>query len=482
MGMPKKVLIANRGEVALRVLQTCRELGLATLALYEESDESSLHVRLADECVRLDSPAGFLDRDAILRIAAERGADALHPGYGFLAEDPDFVRACEEAGLVFVGPPSAVVEAVTRKLEAVQRVRAAGLPTLATSDRAYGADDLEALREDARRIGYPLVMKSERRGRGPGERVVHTDAGLEAALRGAGRVYLERKLVSANQVGVQVLGDRAGNVVHVEEREGSLLYRGQEVVEESPAASLSSERRAALWDAAVRIARLFRYENVGTVEFVVAPTGDFHFTEVKARLQMGHPLTEMRARIDLVREQIRIASGESLGFGQSDVKPAGWSMLCRIKAEDPQNHDLPNPGPVEVRLPLGPEVRVDAYIADRGVISPEYDPLVAKLTVWAPQRDACLRRMQRALDELWLPGGRTNLPRVQRLLEADAVREGRYATDLPTPAAASPPEHVLRELAAAAAALHASRHDAVAAETPARLASGWHRASRRLPE
>ena len=492
MARPQKVLIANRGEIALRIVHTCREMGIATLSLHQESDEASLHVRLADECVRLDSPDGFLDRTAILQIASERGVDAIHPGYGFLAEDPEFVRACEDAGLVFIGPPSAVVASVTRKLDALRRVRAAGLPTIETSGRSYGADELDALRDDAQRIGFPLVLKSESRGRGPGERVVHTAGQMEAALRdargaaqlfqGAGRVYPEKEIVSAHQVGVQVLADRSGGVVHVEEREGSLLHRGQKTIEESPAPCLSPEGRARLFEAAIRIARLFGYENLGTIEFLVDAAGDFHFTEVKPRLQVEHPLSEMRARIDLVREQIRIAAGEALGYGQEDLQPRGWAMLCRVKAEDPQNHDLPSPGPLRVRLPLGPEVRVDTYVADHGFVPPEYDPLVAKVTVWAPDRDACLRRMRRALDDLWLPGGRTNLPLLQRLLAADGVEAGRYATGFPLPEEAGHAETYFRELAAGVAALHARQHGAVETAVPERLTSGWHRASRRLPE
>ncbi len=490
--MFKKVLVANRGEIALRIIQTCREMGIETLALYGESDEMSLHVRLADECLLLDTPNGFLDQAEILRLATERGAEAIHPGYGFLAENLEFIHACEDAGIVFIGPPSSVVEQVSSKLAALERVRAAGLPTVETSWKSYAMGDLTALRGEADRIGYPLVIKSTSGGRGPGERIVNTPEQLEIALRGArteaqlvygvGRVYLEKQILAAHQIGVQVLADQFGSTVHVEEREGSLLYNGQKVIEESPAPCLMPDQRTQLWDAALKIARLFQYENVGTVEFLVDQIGHFYFTEVKPRLQVEHPLTEMRARIDLVREQIRIAAGEPLGYEQADLRLDGWAMMCRVNAEDPLNSDLPSPGPVRLRLPLGPEVRVDTYIADQGFIPPEYNPLVAKVTTWAPEREICLRRMRRALQDLWLPGGRTNLPVLQRLLASARVSDGGYCTDFPLPEEAEHSETYFRDLVAGAAVIYVKRHQAVEAVTPERLSSGWHRDSRRLPE
>jgi acetyl/propionyl-CoA carboxylase alpha subunit len=490
--MFKKLLIANRGEIAVRIIQTCREMGIETVALYEESDESSLHVRLADECVLLDAPNGFLDQAAILKVAREHGVEAIHPGYGFLAENLDFIHACEDAGIVFVGPPSSVVERVSSKLAALERVRAAGLPTVETSWKSYNADDIGALRQEADRIGYPLVIKSTSGGRGPGERMVHTPEELETALRGArteaqlvyglGRVYLEREIVSAHQVGVQVLADQDGNIVHLQEREGSLLHNGQKVIEESPAPCLMPDQRLQIWDAALEIARLFEYENLGTVEFLADQTGRFYFTEVKPRLQVEHPLTEMRARLDLVREQICIAAGEPLAYAQDDLHIDGYAMMCRVNAEDPLNGDLPSPGPVRVRLPYGAEVRVDTYIADHGFIPPEYNPLVAKVTTWAADRDVCLRKMRRALQDLWLPGGRTNLPLLQRLLTSARVSDGGYCTDFAPEDSAEHPEGYFRDLVAGAAVMYVKRHQAVEAVTPARLSSGWHRDSRRLPE
>lgn len=490
--MFKKVLIANRGEIAVRIIQTCREMGIETLALYSESDELSLHVRLADECLPLNSAHGFLDQTAILRIAVERGVEAIHPGYGFLAENLDFIHACEDAGIVFIGPPSGVVEQVSSKLAALERVRAAGLPTVETSWKSYSTDDLAALSGEAERLGYPLVIKSTNGGRGPGERIVAGPEQLGSALRaahaeahlvyGVGRVFLEKRILAANQIGVQVLADRAGTTVHLEEREGSLLHNGQKVIEESPAPCLMPDQRTQLWEAALKIARLFQYENVGTVEFLVDQTGHFYFTEVKPRLQVEHPLTEMRLRIDLVREQMRIAAGEPLGFEQADLHPNGYAMLCRVNAEDPLNRDLPSPGPVRLRLPLGPEIRVDTYIADQGFIPPEYNPLVAKVTAWAPERDVCLRRMRRALQDLWLPGGRTNQPVLQRLLATARVSEGGYCTDFSLPEQADHSETYFRDLVTGAAVVYVKRHQAAETVTPERLSSGWHRDSRRLPE
>ncbi len=488
--MFKKILIANRGEIAVRIIQTCRDMGIATVALYQPSDEASLHVRLADECVLLNTPAGFMDQAEILRIAAEKNADAIHPGYGFLAENLDFIRACEAARIAFIGPSSEVVERVSDKLSVLDRVCAAGLPTVETSARAYQRDDLDALRAEAQRLGYPLVVKSCSGGRGPGERLVHTPEQLETALRGAyaeaqlvygiGSVFLEKEVPSAHQIGVQVIADRQGHLIHLEEREGSLLHNGQKVIEESPAPCLTPDQRAKVWDAALKVADLFHYENLGTVEFLIDQAGDFFFTEVKPRLQVEHPLTELRARVDLVREQIRIAAGEPLAWSQGELRLQGCAILCRVNAEDPLNEHFPSPGAVRVRLPLGAEVRVDTYIADHGSVPPEYNPLIAKVSTWAPDRPTCLRRICRALQDFWLPGGLTNLPLLRRLLTIENVCEGSYSTEFETPADAQPSPARCRDLAAAAAVLAVGR--TVETVQPERLNSGWHRDSRRLPE
>ncbi|MCZ2095973.1 MAG: hypothetical protein LC121_06810 [Anaerolineae bacterium] len=297
----------------------------------------------------------------------------------------------------------------------------------------------------------------------------------------ASSFYLEKAILPAHQVGVQVLADRYGNRVHLEEREGSLLRNGQKVIEESPAPCLSSDQRAALWAAALEIAALFGHENIATVEFLVDDARNFYFAEIKPRLQVEHPLTEMRTRIDLVREQIRAAAGEPLGFAQADIHPRGWAILCRVNAEDPLNQ-LPSPGAVRVRLPFGAEVRVDTYIADHGWVPHDYNPLIAKVTVWAAERETCLNRMLRALQDFWLPGGRTNLPLLRQMLEVPGVRAGDYFVR-PQEQPQAHDEVYLRDLAVVAATLHSGRYrTAVDSAVPERVLSGWHLDSRRLPE
>ncbi|MFN8563275.1 MAG: biotin carboxylase N-terminal domain-containing protein [Anaerolineae bacterium] len=439
--MFRKILIANRGEIAVRIIQTCREMGIATVALYQEADQSSLHVRLSDECVPLTSAAGFMDQAEILRIAAEKGADAIHPGIGFLAENPEFVRACEAAGIAFIGASSAVVERVSNKLDALERVRAAGLPTVTTSAESYGAADVDAVRGEAERLGYPIVLKSCSGGRGPGARLVHTPEQLETALRrvrteaqlvyGVERFYLEKALLPAHQIGVQVIADRYGHQVHLEEREGSLLRNGQKVIEESPSPCLNPDQRAVLWALALKIATLFGHENVGTIEFLVDDHRQPYFAEIKPRLQVEHPLTEMRARIDLVREQFasppESRSASSRAIFAPRAAPSCAASMLRIRSANCRVPAL-RCGCRSARkcesIPTSP---------DRGWVPPDYNPLFAKVTVWAAEREACLARMLRALQEFWLPGGRTNLPLLCEMLEAPNVRAGDYFARAPEP-------------------------------------------------
>lgn len=489
--MFKKILIANRGEIAVRIARTCREMGIRTVALYEPADRGSLHVRLADECVQLASPAGFMDQDAIVAIAKAVGADAIHPGYGFLAEHSAFNRACQEAGIIFIGPPADIVEAMRSKLDVLARAAEAGIPTVQTSLFSGDIGDLEAFRRAADQLGYPVVIKSCRGGRGRGERLVKQADQLDEAFRqaqaeaqsvfGDRRVYLEKALQPARSVVVQIIADPQGNVVHLGERGGLLQHGNQKIIEESPTSYLTDDQRAKLWQAALDLARLFNYQNVGTVEFLVDNNGQFYFTEIKARIQVDHPLTELVSRVDLVREQIRIAAGEPLTLQQADVLPRGWSMMCRINAEDPFNGFLPSPGDLsKVRLPGGPEVRVDTYVYSGCSVPGDYDPLVAKLTVWAEDRDQCIARMRRALKDFNLIGTPTNLPLLQRiLLTGDFVPE-EYSNTYLEQSLESIPDARLRDLAAVAAVLYAQRNQTFRPSTPERLASGWHRESRRL--
>jgi acetyl/propionyl-CoA carboxylase alpha subunit len=491
--MFQKILVLNRGEIAVRVMRACREMGIPTVALYHESDRNSLHVWMADECVQLGAPFEFTNQDAILHIARQVGADAIHPGYGFLAEREDFVRRCDSEGITFIGPPAEVLASVRHKLAALSCAQEAGVPVPEHSFEAFRPGDLAALRAEAGRLGYPLVVKSSRGGRGRGARLVWSPERLERALRrahaealifyGERRVYLERAILPAHQVGVQVIGDGYGNLVHLGEREGSLLYGNQKVIEESPAPCLDKTERAHLLDTALKLARLFGYQNVGTVEFLANGNGEFYFTEIKPRLQVEHPLAEMRSGVDLVRAQIRIAAGEPLELEQGRLELSGWAMQCRLSASDPWRANLPSPGHVsQLRLPGGPDVRVDTYLSCECDVPEAYDPLIAKMIVRATDRPACIRRLRSALQEFQLVGTETNLPLVQRLLEQPGFQQGDYSTELLMSSIPDDPgyERRLRDLAVVAAVAHVLRRQAGRSATPERLQSGWHRNNRRL--
>lgn len=491
--MFRKIMIANRGEIAVRIIRTCREMGIPTVVLYEAHDRNSLAIRLADECLMLTSPQGYQDMDEILRAASKTGADAIHPGYGFLAERPEFAQACLDAGIAFIGPPPAVTATVLSKIDALEAARSAGFPTLAHSESSFGPDDLDLLQAAAGHLGFPVVAKSCSGGRGRGTRLaLDAERLLDAVGRaqreaatvyGNSAVYLEQAIVPAHYVAVQILGDHHGNLVHLGEREGSLQFQNQKVIEESPAPCLSRGQRERLWQLALEIGRLFAYRNAGTVEFIVDPDGQIFFTEVKARIQIEHPVTEMLTGVDIVREQIRIAAGEPLGVRQADVRFAGWAMQCRINAVDPWNNYLPSPGELErFRLPGGPHVRVDSYGCAGCHVPFQYDPILAKLIVWGEDRAACLQRMRRALQEFIIRGVQTNLPLHQRLLDEPEFVAGQYDTSLMGRAMDIRPqdEETLRDLAIAAAVAYVLRDSMRRPSVPDRLLSGWHRSSRQI--
>lgn len=494
--MFKKILVANRGEIATRVVRTCREMGIATIALYEAEDIGSLHVRLADTAVIVPA-GGFMDPNLILQIAREKGADAIHPGYGFLAERPTFIRGCEQAGITFIGPPAHVAETIHDKLATLERARAAGIPTVDHSPMAFDVDEFDSIVAAANSLDYPLVIKSCRGGRGRGERLVLSADRLEQALRrsqtearavfGNQRVYMERAILPAHQVGVQIMGDMHGNIIHLGEREGSLIYSNQKVMEESPAPCLTPAARTVLWETALKLAELFNYENIGTIEFLIDEAGNAFFTEIKARIQVEHPLTEMRTGIDLVQAQIRLAAGEPLWLTQYGVRLDGWAMMCRVTAENPFRGFLPSPGQIEqMRLPGGPGVRVDAYVYGGAQVPAQYDPLLAKLMVWAPERETCRERLQRALEDFRLTGIPTNLPLLQRMVQVPAFVNGRYTTSV-TPhnlidQVPETDEDHLRDLAIAAALCYVQRNQVGVSSNHPRQQSGWHRSSRRLPQ
>ncbi len=434
-----KVLVANRGEIALRVVRACRELGVGSVAVYSDADESALHVRHADEAVRIGPPpAGksYLDGEALVEAAKETGAEAVHPGYGFLAENASFAAACQEAGLVFIGPSAGAIEKMGNKSAARRLAREAEVPVVPGSDDASSADEAA---ETAEGIGYPIMVKAAAGGGGRGIRVAEDEEGLRKAVQvarreaeaafGDGTLYLEKLLVAPRHVEVQIMGDHEGNVIHLYERECSMQRRRQKVLEEAPSPGISPEVREEMTEAAVRLAQEAGYANAGTVEFLVE--GDeFYFIEMNTRIQVEHPVTEMLTGVDLVKEQIRVASGEPLSLKQEDVPMVGHAMEFRINAEDPDQDFMPSPGEISsLEVPGGPGVRVDSAIYQGYQIPPFYDSMVGKLVVWALTRDEAISRARRALSEYRLEGIKTTIPLHLRLLEDDAFRSGEYNTD-----------------------------------------------------
>jgi acetyl-CoA carboxylase biotin carboxylase subunit len=437
----QKVLVANRGEIALRVVRACRELGLATVAVYSTADEGALHVRRADEAVCIGPPrAGdsYLNAEAILRAARETGADAVHPGYGFLAENAAFAAACRDAGLVFVGPTPEAIEAMGDKAAARRLAQGAGVPTIPGTD---GRATVEEALEAAAEVGYPVLVKAAAGGGGRGIRAAADESELAelfghaaqeaAAAFGDGSIYVEKLLVEARHVEVQVLGDEHGTLVHLFERECSLQRRRQKLLEESPSPALDDETRSAMTDAACRLARAAGYTNAGTIEFLLDRDGGFHFIEMNTRIQVEHPVTELVTGIDLVKEQLRVARGERLRFTQEDLELRGAAIEVRINAEDPARAFMPSPGEITaLELPGGPGVRVDTAAFAGWRVPPFYDSLIAKLICVGADRDEALARTRRALDEFVVEGIATTVPFHRELLADPAIQAGDYHVEL----------------------------------------------------
>ena len=438
--MIRKLLVANRGEIALRVIRTAREMGIATVAVHSEPDRFAPHVAAADEAVELGpapSAESYLRVDRILEAARRLGADAVHPGYGFLSENAAFARACAGAGLAFVGPSPEVIEAMGSKTRARETMIAAGVPVVPGTEAAVQRAE-DALAE-ADRIGFPLMIKAAAGGGGKGMRRVERREDLAAAFEAArrealgafgdGDIYLEKYLLDPHHVEVQVLGDSHGTVVHLGERECSVQRRHQKVVEESPSPFLTPELREEICAVAVRAARAVGYVNAGTVEFLVDGSRRAYFLEMNTRLQVEHPVTEWVCGVDLVREQLRVASGLPISFSQEDVVARGHAVECRICAEDPRERFLPDTGTITAHVaPGGPGVRLDSGVAAGVEVGVHYDPLLAKLSVWGPDRGAALARMARALEEYRLQGVATNLAFCRWVMEHEVFRGGVYTT------------------------------------------------------
>lgn len=417
-----KVLIANRGEIALRIIRTCKEMGIKTVAVYSVADRDSLHVKLADESVCIGpAPAreSYLNIPNIIQAALSRGADAIHPGYGFLAENAYFALLCETHHLQFIGPNAEVIELMGDKVKAREVVSKAGVPLVPGSTGAV-SDYNEAL-DIAKQIGYPVIIKASAGGGGRGMRLAHNNTSLQEALDmarmeagaafGNNEIYVEKYIEEPRHIEIQVLGDQYGNIVHLGERDCSLQRRHQKLLEESPSPFVDEAMRREMGRVAVEAARSAGYFSAGTVEFLVDKNRKFYFIEMNTRIQVEHPVTEMVTGIDIIKEQIRIAAGERLGLTQDDVKLNGWAMECRINAEDPANDFRPCPGTVTRYLPPGgPGVRVDSGVYTGYNIPPYYDSMVAKLIVWAANRDMVIARMRRALSEFQIGDIDTTIP------------------------------------------------------------------------
>ena len=438
--MFEKVLVANRGEIAVRIQQTLQSMGIRTVAVYSDPDRVAPHVQMADEAfpLRGSSPLeSYLDTQKVIHVARQSNAAAIHPGYGFLAESPKFARACEEAGIAFIGPPSDVIELMGDKGRAKETAKEAGTPVMPSV--LVGERDQASLVKAGESLGFPVMAKAVAGGGGRGLRLIERAEGLAAevdsasrealAAFGDGRVLLEEWMPRARHVEVQVLGDHHGNVVHLFERECSIQRRHQKLVEETPSPALKAGLRQAMTQAALAVAKAVGYRNAGTVEFLLAPDGRFFFLEMNTRLQVEHPITEAVTGLDLVREQVRIASGEPLAPGLERLRPKGHAIECRIYAEEPYAQFAPSAGSLlHWAPPSGPGVRVDSGVALGQRLSTEYDSLIAKVTTWGPDRPAALARMEWALGHLVVLGVATTASFLATVIRHPAFASGQYHT------------------------------------------------------
>jgi acetyl-CoA carboxylase biotin carboxylase subunit len=468
--MFKKILVANRGEIAVRVIRACRELGITPVAVYSDVDRAALQVRKADEAYPIGpAPAAesYLNIEKILEIAQRSGADAIHPGYGFLAENAKFAQACADAGVKFIGPTARSMEMMGSKTRARQEMEKAGVPFVPGTSR--GLESLEQAEEVAAKIGYPVMLKAAAGGGGKGMRLVDRREDLKSALvtaqSEAGRafgdseVYIEKAIVNPRHIEMQVLADEHGHIVYLGERECSIQRRHQKVLEESPSTIVDLEMRRRMGEVAVKVAKAADYTNAGTVEFLVDEQRNFYFLEMNARLQVEHPVTELVTGLDLVHLQIRMAAGEELPLAQGEVSIRGHAIECRIYAEDPDNDYFPSPGKITLLLtPSGPGIRQDSGVYEGWTVPIEYDPLLAKLIGYGTERRQAISRLVRALDEYFVGGIKTNLSLFRRILGDADFQAGKVDTGYLDRLLKSKPSEVMREdagIAAIAAGLFA---------------------------
>lgn len=438
--MIQKVLVANRGEIAVRIIRSCREMGIESVAVYSDADRSAMHVRYADEAYRLGpapSTQSYLNIDAILSIAKKSGAHAIHPGYGFLSENADFANRIREAGLIFIGPSAEAIDAMGDKMRARALMQKAGVPIVPGTSAL--TEDEDEIKKMASQIGYPVMIKASAGGGGKGMRLVNNEKELINGVRrakseaqtafGNDAVYLEKYLLEPHHIEYQIMADNFGHVVHLYERECSVQRRHQKVVEETPSPFLTPQLREEMAQQAIAAAKSVNYSGAGTIEFLVDRDRNFYFLEMNTRLQVEHPITERVTGFDLVKAQIQVARNEPLAFGQKEVKQIGHAIECRIYAEDPTHNFVPSPGLVKhISEPLGLGVRTDGYVYEGYEIPMYYDPLISKLIVWAPTRKESIQRMKRALYEYKITGVKTNIAFVQKIMEANDFVNGNYNT------------------------------------------------------
>ncbi|MEO0561419.1 MAG: acetyl-CoA carboxylase biotin carboxylase subunit [Chloroflexota bacterium] len=493
----QKVLIANRGEIAVRIIRACRDLGVATVAVYSDADRTSLHVRYADEAVNIGPPApraSYLMIENIIGAAKQTEADAIHPGYGFLAENATFAQAVEDAGLIFIGPSPYAISTMGDKLSARETVMAAGVPVVPGTEPGLNDDEIIAAAND---IGFPVMVKASAGGGGKGMRAVRNPDDLPSSLAAARReaesafgdstVYIEKLIEGARHIEFQILADTHGNTVHLGERECSIQRRHQKLIEEAPSPFMDPDLRQRMGDASIKAAEAVNYVNAGTIEWLVDKDKNFYFLEMNTRLQVEHPVTELVTGVDLVKEQIRIARGRRMGPTESVMEPNGWAIECRVNAEDPYNGFIPSIGKITALLtPTGPGVRVDAGVYAGYEITPHYDSMIAKLICHGESRSEAMLRMRRALAEYSIMGLKHNIPFHQNMLESVSFQAGKFDTKFVEERFSmstyeNDPTEADLETVALAATLFAHRRRKLAAQVamrPERDTSNWKWLSR----